>query len=192
MWSRRRLIWWCWSDVHFCFSQQDFSLHFEMMERDMTYNVFGGTLNLAQLLSRWNHGQHITQPACLLASIYNARRTCLWRCEVGRRWIVCIKIRTWCIRWMCLLIKLSALPFVPGFCYLSCTLIKILLIKYSSCVAFVAIDLVSKLLQVTMRKRYTVDKSLAHIWLQVNSAVIIVMILMIWTLALGELPKCSD
>jgi len=30
-----------------------------------------------------------------------------------------------------------------------------------------AIDLVSKLLQVTMRKRYTVDKSLAHIWLQV-------------------------
>lgn len=31
-----------------------------------------------------------------------------------------------------------------------------------------AIDLINNLLQVKQRKRYTVDKSLLHIWLQVN------------------------
>lgn len=30
-----------------------------------------------------------------------------------------------------------------------------------------AIDLISNLLQVKMRKRFTVDKSLSHVWLQV-------------------------
>lgn len=33
-----------------------------------------------------------------------------------------------------------------------------------------AIDLINNLLQVKQRKRYTVDKSLLHIWLQVNSS----------------------
>lgn len=32
---------------------------------------------------------------------------------------------------------------------------------------FLAIDLITNLLQVKQRKRFTVDKSLAHIWLQV-------------------------
>ena len=32
---------------------------------------------------------------------------------------------------------------------------------------FAAIDLINNLLQVKMRKRYTVDKSMAHVWLQV-------------------------
>lgn len=31
---------------------------------------------------------------------------------------------------------------------------------------FVAIDLINNLLQVKQRKRYTVDKSLQHVWLQ--------------------------
>ena len=31
-----------------------------------------------------------------------------------------------------------------------------------------AIDLINNLLQVKTRKRYTVDKSLSHIWLQVS------------------------
>jgi len=44
-----------------------------------------------------------------------------------------------------------------------------LLVKSSLCTDVLAIDLVSKLLQVTMRKRFTVDKSLSHIWLQVNT-----------------------
>jgi len=33
---------------------------------------------------------------------------------------------------------------------------------------FSAIDLIANLLQVKQRKRFTVDKSLAHIWLQVS------------------------
>lgn len=32
-----------------------------------------------------------------------------------------------------------------------------------------AIDLINNLLQVKQRKRYTVDKSLQHIWLQVSA-----------------------
>lgn len=32
---------------------------------------------------------------------------------------------------------------------------------------FLAIDLITNLLQVKQRKRFTVDKSLAHVWLQV-------------------------
>lgn len=34
--------------------------------------------------------------------------------------------------------------------------------------SFAAIDLIANLLQVKQRKRFTVDKSLAHVWLQVN------------------------
>jgi len=33
---------------------------------------------------------------------------------------------------------------------------------------FSAIDLITNLLQVKQRKRFTVDKSLVHVWLQVN------------------------
>lgn len=34
--------------------------------------------------------------------------------------------------------------------------------------SFLAIDLIANVLQVKQRKRYTVDKSLCHIWLQVT------------------------
>ena len=34
-------------------------------------------------------------------------------------------------------------------------------------VSLSAIDLISNLLQVKMRKRFTVDKSISHVWLQV-------------------------
>lgn len=37
----------------------------------------------------------------------------------------------------------------------------------NACLIFSAIDLISNLLQVKMRKRFTVDKSLSHVWLQV-------------------------
>jgi len=36
------------------------------------------------------------------------------------------------------------------------------------CFNFAAIDLINNLLQVKQRKRYTVAKSLAHVWLQVS------------------------
>lgn len=40
------------------------------------------------------------------------------------------------------------------------------LIGFSACLFFSAIDLINNLLQVKQRKRFTVDKSLLHTWLQ--------------------------
>ena len=40
----------------------------------------------------------------------------------------------------------------------------------SSLLSFSAIDLINNLLQVKMRKRYSVDKTLSHPWLQVAAA----------------------
>lgn len=38
----------------------------------------------------------------------------------------------------------------------------------TACFVVPAIDLINNLLQVKMRKRYSVDKSLSHPWLQVS------------------------
>jgi len=44
-----------------------------------------------------------------------------------------------------------------------------LLASTKKCLLFyLAIDLINRLLQIKMRKRFTADKSLAHNWLQVN------------------------
>lgn len=40
--------------------------------------------------------------------------------------------------------------------------------RRASSASFTAIDLINNLLQVKMRKRYSVDKSLSHPWLQVT------------------------
>ena len=42
---------------------------------------------------------------------------------------------------------------------------RVIVMRYS--VSLSAIDLISNLLQVKMRKRFTVDKSISHVWLQV-------------------------
>ena len=39
----------------------------------------------------------------------------------------------------------------------------------ASFLPFAAVDVINNLLQVKMRKRFTVDKSLGHVWLQVMS-----------------------
>lgn len=45
-----------------------------------------------------------------------------------------------------------------------------LLLNINICIYYIfsAIDLIANLLQVKQRKRFTVDKSLVHVWLQVN------------------------
>lgn len=55
-----------------------------------------------------------------------------------------------------------------GFCVLACVWVRGGLIFIEKHVfVFPAIDLINNLLQVKMRKRYSVDKSLSHAYLQV-------------------------
>ena len=58
---------------------------------------------------------------------------------------------------------------------------------------FSAIDLINNLLQVKQRKRYTVDKSLQHIWLQVNLFIILlnVIIIMEFIKSILKYNKCN-
>ena len=44
----------------------------------------------------------------------------------------------------------------------------------SSVLPFAAVDVINNLLQVKMRKRFTVDKSLGHVWLQVMKLLVLV------------------
>ena len=55
--------------------------------------------------------------------------------------------------------------------YIMLPLLMLMLIADACTLTFTAIDLINNLLQVKMRKRYTVDKSLAHVWLQVMVAI---------------------
>jgi hypothetical protein len=52
---------------------------------------------------------------------------------------------------------------------------------WSFCSLFAAIDIINNLLQVKMRKRYTCDKSLCHVWLQVR---------MVLTLMVSSVDMC--